>query len=57
MCYDINKYKQVIKKDELESIDNITRVINSYDINELVLYKEFLCDDDEIRFHYEKCLS
>ena len=57
MCYDINKHKQVIKKDELESIDNITRVINSYDINELVLYKEFLCDDDEIRFHYEKCLS
>ena len=39
MCYDINKYKQVIKKDELESIDNITRVINSYKINELVFYK------------------
>ena len=27
MCYDINKYKKVIKKDELEKIDNITRVI------------------------------
>ena len=44
MCCGINKYKQIIKKDELESIDNITRVINSYDINELLLYKDFLCD-------------
>ena len=41
MCYDINKHKQVIKKDELESIYNITRVVNYYDINDLVLYKEF----------------
>ena len=37
MCYHINKHKQVIKKDELESIDNITRVINFYVINELVV--------------------
>ena len=41
MCLDIQKYKNAIEKKELDNIDNITRVINSYDINELVTYIEF----------------
>ena len=56
MCLDINKYSEYfVSKTELDNIDNITRVINSYDINQLITYSEFECDDDEINFRYEKC--
>ena len=34
MCLDITKYIDTIKKEELDTIDYITRVINSYDIND-----------------------
>jgi len=56
MCLDIEKYKDLIEKKELDNIDNITRVINSYDINELVTYKEFECDDDFFNYNtLSKC--
>ena len=55
MCLDINKYIDIVSTNELDNIDNITRKINSYDINELITYSEFLFDDDEISFTYEKC--
>ena len=42
MCLDIQKYKDTIEKNELDNIDTITRVINSYDINELATYIEFI---------------
>ena len=48
MCLDIQKYKDTIEKNELDNIDNITRVINSYDINELAPYIEFACEDEEL---------
>ena len=40
MCLDIRKYIQPIEKKELDTIDNITRFINLYYINELVTYIE-----------------
>ena len=49
MCLDITKYIDTIKKEELDTIDHITRVINSYNIKELVTYIEFLCDENEIK--------
>ena len=55
MCLDINKYIDIFSTKELDNIDNITRIINSYDINALITYSEFQCDDDEINFTYEKC--
>ena len=55
MCLDITKYIDFIKKEELEDIDHITRVINSYNMNELVTYTEFLCDESEIKYYYTKC--
>ena len=48
MCLDIQKYKDTIEKKELDNIDSITRVINSYDINELATYIEFACKDEEL---------
>ncbi len=33
MCLDINKYIDIVSTKELDNIDNITRIINSYDIN------------------------
>ena len=58
MCKDINKYNKyidIVSKKELDNIDNITSVINSYDINELITYSEFQPDDYEINFTHEKC--
>ena len=56
MCLDIQKYLDPIKKKELDNIDNITRVINLYDINELVNYIEFACEDEELNFNItSKC--
>ena len=48
MCLDIQKYLEPIGKKKLDNIDNITRVINSYDIN------EFSYEDDEIDFNKYK---
>ena len=50
MCLDIQKYKEPEKK-ELDTRDNITRVINSYDINELASYIEFACEYEEFDFY------
>ena len=36
MCLDITKYIDIVSTKELDNIDNITRIINSYDINELI---------------------
>ena len=41
MCLDITKYIDTIKKEEIYTIVHITRVINSYDIYELVTCTEF----------------
>ena len=54
MCLDIQKYKDTIEKKELDNIDNITRVINSYDINELATYIEFACEDEELDINTSK---
>ena len=51
MCLDILKYIEPIKKKELDNINNITRVINSYDINALVTYIEFACEDKVLDFN------
>ena len=48
MCLDIQKYIDPIKKKELDNIDNMTRVINSNDLNELLNYIEFACEDEEL---------
>ena len=53
MCLDIQKYIEPIEKKKLDTIDNITRIINSYDINELVTYIDFACEDEEFDFY--KC--
>ena len=52
MCLDIQKYIEPFEKKELENIDNITRVINSNDINELVTYIEFAWEDEKLDFYY-----
>ena len=54
MCLDITKYIDLIKKEEQDTIDHITRVINLCDINELFTNIEFLCDENEIRYYYTK---
>ena len=46
MCLDINMYIDIVSTKELDNIDNITRIINSYDIYALLTYSEFDCDDD-----------
>ena len=51
MCLGIQKYKATIEKKKLDTIDNITKVINSYDINRLVKYIEFACQDEEFDFY------
>ena len=56
MCLDIEKYITHIKKKELDNIDNITRVINSYDINDLVTFIEFECEDGVFNYNItNKC--
>ena len=54
MCLDIQKYIESIEKKELDNIDNIKRVINSYNINELVTFIEFACEDEELDFYTSK---
>ena len=41
MCLDINKYIDIVSTKEIDNIDNITRIINSYDINAQITYSEF----------------
>ena len=47
----------VIKKNQFDNIDNITQIINSYVINELVTIKEFRDTEDEFRIYLSKCPS
>ena len=47
MCYDIKKYEDINKKD-FYNIDAITQVINSFEIDELVTYRELRGNEDEI---------
>ena len=57
MCYDIKKYEDIKKKD-FDNIDAINQVINSYELDDLVTYREFRGNEDEIRFRYSvKCSS
>ena len=58
MCLDITKYITHIEKKELDNIDNITRVINSYELNDLVNFIEFAGDDEELNYSItNKCPS
>ena len=50
MCFDLTKYITHIKKKELDNIDNISRVINSYELNDLVNFIEFSGDDEDLDF-------
>ena len=48
MCLDITKYITHIEKKELDNIDNITWVINSYELNDWVTFIEFAGDDEDL---------
>ena len=48
MCWDITKYITHIERKELDNIDNITRVINSYELNDLVNFIEFAGEDEDL---------
>ena len=50
MCLYITKYITHIEKKELDNIDNITRVINSYELNDLVNFIEFAGDSEELNY-------
>ena len=51
MCLDISKYITHIEKKELDNIDNITRVINSYELNDLINFIEFDGEDEELNYN------
>ena len=58
MCLDITKYITHIEKKELDNIDNITRVINSYELNDLVNFIEFAGEDEDLHYNtINKCPS
>ena len=44
-----------IERKQPDNIDHITQVINSYDIHELVSYKEFRDAQNENRIYLSKC--
>ena len=46
-----------IEKKRVDNIDHIAQVINSYEINELVTFKEFHDTEDEISIYLSKCPS
>ena len=48
MCVDI-------KKDYFVKNDEETQIINSYELSELVIFKEFLCKDVDFNFFIDKC--
>ena len=50
MCLDISKYITHIEKKELDNIENITRVINSYELNDLVNFIEFAGEDEDLYY-------
>ena len=50
MCLDITKYITHIEWKELDNIHNITRVINSFELNDLVSFIEFAGDDEDLYF-------
>ena len=50
MCLDISKYITHIEKKDLDNIDNITQVINSYEFNDLVNFIEFAGDHEDLNF-------
>ena len=56
MFYDMKKGNDIEKK-QVENIDHITQVINSFEINELVTFKEFHDTEDELRIYLSKCPS
>ena len=47
MCYDIKKYEDIRKKD-FDNIDDITQDFNSYELDKLVTYRDFMGNADEI---------
>ena len=56
MCYDMKKGNDIEKK-QVDNIDHVTQVINSYDINELITFKEFSDTEDEFKIYLSKCPS
>ena len=58
MCLDITKYITHISRKELDNIDNITLVINSYELNDFVSFIEFAGDDEDLYYSTtNKCPS
>ena len=56
MCYDMKKCNDIEKK-QVDNIGQITQAINTYDINELVTFKEYRDTEDEFRIYLSKCLQ
>ena len=50
MCLDITKYITHIEKKKLDDIDNITRIMNLYELNDLVNFMEFACDEEDLYY-------
>ena len=56
MCFDITGNIDLIevkKNNEIELFHMQTLIINSYDLNQLIIWKEFFVDDFE-EYHYDK---
>ena len=56
MCFDITRNIDLIevkKNNEIELFHMQTLIINSYDLNQLIIWKEFFVDDFE-EYHYDK---
>ena len=52
MCLDIEIYKTHIENNELDNIDDITRVINSYELNDFVNFIEFACAYEVLNYNF-----
>ena len=51
MCLDVKK--DYFIRNESETLE--TQIINSYPLNELVIFKEFLCNDADFNYYINKC--
>ena len=51
MCLDVKR--DYFIRNESETLE--TQIINSYALNELVIFKEFICKDLDFNFFISKC--
>ena len=57
MCFDITRNKDLIevrKNKEIELFDMQNLIITSYDLNQLITWKEFFVDFFEEHYYYNK---